>query len=107
MTQGKPVCSRMALVAAGKDGCLDVGSVCAVPDTELPEAVFVLPCLKQERLCKDSGCAKNNRIFTLKPYRRVTDTNYLSTLKCSNSYSQIQQLFMHTSIAKHNLRVEM
>lgn len=79
-------------------------SACAVPDTELPEAAFVLPCLKQERLCKDSGGAKNNRISTPKPCGRATDTNYFSILKCNNSYSQIQQQFMHTSIAKHNLK---
>lgn len=88
-------------------GCLDVVSAHAVPDTELPEAVIVLPCLKPERLRKDSGGPKNNRIFTLQPYGRVTDTNYFSALRCSNSYSQIQLLVMHASIEKHNLRVEM
>lgn len=101
VTQGKPVCSRTALVAAGKDGVLGHGvCMCCSWHSCQRLCLFYLDSSKGH-WAKTSRGAKN-MILTLKPYGRDTNTIHLSKWKCSNSCSQIQQLLMHTNTAKYN-----
>lgn len=46
---GSPHIPGLLWQQLGRTGCLDVVLACADPDTELPEAVLILPRLKQER----------------------------------------------------------
>lgn len=46
------------------------------------------------------------RILILKPYGRITSTNYLSALKCIGLDGQIQQILIDSSVRKYNFRIE-